>query len=392
MRYSVLLPTRNGAHLLGACIRSVLDQPYADLELVVSDNANDDGTSEVIASIDDERLKVVRLESPVPVTENWNAALNASSGDFLLMIGDDDFVLPGYFAVADALLERHGEPDCLSYNAFRHITADAIPGAESSYFGEPYFAFEPAIAAGGVLDRAFRYDLVGDAFRFRIRFPLTMQVTLVARKALDRLPGELFRSAFPDHYALGALMLTAERWVYSPIQPIVVGVSGKSFGHFFFNSRDERGLGYLGIDGAFEGRLPGNDVLNVLWTWLLELKRDFPLQLTSVDPDRGEYVVRQLWYWYQEYRNDLLSASTLASRVRLLSATDWRKAFAALCSRGNAAHAFRVLRLERPNRTQPLWGGLQALPPTIRNVAEFASWLQATGRLGGFERARRGSR
>ena len=46
-RFSVLLPTRNGGQFIDNCIRSVLDQD-ADLELIVSDNANTDETPAVL--------------------------------------------------------------------------------------------------------------------------------------------------------------------------------------------------------------------------------------------------------------------------------------------------------------------------------------------------------
>ena len=36
MRLSVVLPTRNGGAMLEGCLRSVLDQRYEDMELVVS--------------------------------------------------------------------------------------------------------------------------------------------------------------------------------------------------------------------------------------------------------------------------------------------------------------------------------------------------------------------
>ena len=48
-RFSVLLPTRNGASLLEGTLRSVLDQPYEDFELVITDNASDDGTRRDLA-------------------------------------------------------------------------------------------------------------------------------------------------------------------------------------------------------------------------------------------------------------------------------------------------------------------------------------------------------
>ena len=46
------------------------------MELIVSDNANTDETKEVLLRFsEDSRLKVIRSEELVPVTENWNLAL-----------------------------------------------------------------------------------------------------------------------------------------------------------------------------------------------------------------------------------------------------------------------------------------------------------------------------
>jgi len=48
MRFSVLLPTRNGGKFLESCIRSILEQDYNDFELVISDNANTDATPSIV--------------------------------------------------------------------------------------------------------------------------------------------------------------------------------------------------------------------------------------------------------------------------------------------------------------------------------------------------------
>jgi len=117
-RYSILLPTRNGAALLDGCLRSVLDQRYADFELVVSDNASDDGTPELLTRVaGDPRVKLLRQDEPLGVTDNWNRALAASTGERIGLLGDDDVLLPGYFERADRLLEQHGDPDVLVFNA-----------------------------------------------------------------------------------------------------------------------------------------------------------------------------------------------------------------------------------------------------------------------------------
>ena len=48
MKFSVLLPTRNGEKYLKTCIQSILDQTYDDMELIVFDNANTDGSAHII--------------------------------------------------------------------------------------------------------------------------------------------------------------------------------------------------------------------------------------------------------------------------------------------------------------------------------------------------------
>ena len=80
MRYSVLLPTRNGGQFLRNCIESILSQEYDDFELVISDNANSDATPAIVAEYRTHpKVRAIRLDEPVSVTDNWNAAYRASS-------------------------------------------------------------------------------------------------------------------------------------------------------------------------------------------------------------------------------------------------------------------------------------------------------------------------
>jgi glycosyltransferase involved in cell wall biosynthesis len=47
---SVIKPTHNGAGFVGETIESVLAQTYQPIELVVVDDASEDGTPEIVAS------------------------------------------------------------------------------------------------------------------------------------------------------------------------------------------------------------------------------------------------------------------------------------------------------------------------------------------------------
>ncbi|NJE09304.1 glycosyltransferase family 2 protein, partial [Thermococcus sp. M39] len=69
---SVVIPTYNRSNLLKRAIESVLSQEFEDFELIVVDDASSDNTPEVVESIEDGRIRYVRLKrnSGGPVTRN----------------------------------------------------------------------------------------------------------------------------------------------------------------------------------------------------------------------------------------------------------------------------------------------------------------------------------
>src|SRR5439155_8429060 len=94
----VLLPTRDRLELLRYAIESVRRQKFGDWEIVVSDNDSSQDVGGYVASLGDDRIHYLRTNRFLPVTDNWNKALENSRGDYIVMLGDDDSLLPGYFS------------------------------------------------------------------------------------------------------------------------------------------------------------------------------------------------------------------------------------------------------------------------------------------------------
>jgi glycosyltransferase involved in cell wall biosynthesis len=98
-RVTVFIPTYNRAKLLPNSIRSVLEQTFDDFRLLVSDNASEDETPEVVASFDDARIEYVRQPENLGLLGNQNWFLSNVETDFGMILGDDDVLYP-------TLLER----------------------------------------------------------------------------------------------------------------------------------------------------------------------------------------------------------------------------------------------------------------------------------------------
>ena len=375
MRFSVLLPTRNGGRFLRDCISSILDEDFADLELIVSDNANTDETQDVLASFkSDPRIRILRLEKPVSVTDNWNRAFQACTGDYFLMMGDDDCLLPGYFKRMDEVLKKYGDPDCVTYNAYTYITPESINNNKQSYYNPVHFSFGPDFGVEGFLSRGKRFSIARDMFRFRVRIPLNMQTTLVSRKSALGIQGGVFQPPFPDHYALNALLLTARQWLYLPEKLLIVGVSPKSFGHFVYSNQQEKGLDYLGIGSTFKGKLPGNELINNMYIWLSLLKKTYRDRLSGVEISRPEYVKRQVYYWYMQYKFKAISLSGFKARLSRLTAGDVLGLFGAVIDGESWTRLWRMLKSRRKSNLQKIMHGLSPIDD-VRNIGDFRDWI-----------------
>jgi glycosyltransferase involved in cell wall biosynthesis len=92
-RISVLLPVRDGAAFLREAIDSVLAQTLRDFELIVVDDGSEDATHAILASVRDDRLRVIRQE-PAGLVAALRRALAEARGDVLARMDADDVSLP----------------------------------------------------------------------------------------------------------------------------------------------------------------------------------------------------------------------------------------------------------------------------------------------------------
>ena len=381
MKFSVLLPTRNGGRYLGDCIRSVLSQPYEDMELIVSDNANTDDTQKIIESFsEDPRLKTIRTEKPVSVTENWNNALAASSGDYILMIGDDDFLLPNYFIRMQEVIEKYKQPDGITYNGYGYIFPNAISENTPSYYSNPFFNYGPDFKQEKELSPDFLHQIVLDMFQFNVRVPLNTLPHLWSRKVINRVEGNIFRPPYPDHFALNSLFLKAKTWIFLPEQLFIIGVTPSSYGHFVFSdTKQKEGADYLGISMEFKDQLPGNALVNNMCVWLDLLRKNHPEHLTNIDISRANYVRHQVYHWVSQFRHGSITLTALRRLFSNLSYIDWmgvissawdKKSIQALLSRIIKP----MIKTPKASKLNTFYYGPKVLEE-VSNIKDFANWI-----------------
>ncbi|MDW5610190.1 glycosyltransferase [Mycolicibacterium sp. jd] len=106
-KVSVCIPAYQAAAYLQPLLDSVLSQAYDDFEVVVIDNHSTDGTSDILARVDDPRLRVMRNPATLPFVENWNLLVSQSRGEFVKLVCADDLLKPGCLAAQASVLDNN---------------------------------------------------------------------------------------------------------------------------------------------------------------------------------------------------------------------------------------------------------------------------------------------
>lgn len=279
MKFSVLLPTRNRLELLSHAIETVRRQDYGNWEVIVSDNFSEEDVAGYIKSLGDSRIKYFRTDRFVPVTDNWNNAIDKSDGDYIIMLGDDDCLMKGYFSTLSRLIEKFDAPDFIYTSAFLYAYPGVMPGVPDGFLhtyssrkifqssSEPFW-----------LERNKAMEFAYDSLNFRVTFDYNMQFSLVSRKLIEKMKqyGQFYQSPYPDYYASNAMMLKAERILVVPQPLVTIGISPKSFGFYYFNDAESDGNEFLNnipdrnmVNRLHEVILPG---IAMNTSWLISME------------------------------------------------------------------------------------------------------------------------
>jgi hypothetical protein len=350
---SVLLPTRNRLDYLRYAVETVRRQDDPDWELVVSDNDSEEDIAGFVEGLDDPRIRYVRTASFVPVTENWNNALAHSRGRYVVMLGDDDGLMPGYVAAIRELVRRHGDPDVIYQSAWLFSYPGVDPSEPEGFLqAHGYAKFLRGVTAPFELDRATARSMVSHAMHFRLRYGFNMQFSTVSRRLVEELApqGAFFQSAFPDYFATNVAFLTARKIVVTPQPLVMIGVTPKSYGFFHLNDQEQAGKAFLEAAGDHTQRgapqladMPGTNI-NTGWLSAVEAIAERYGPLAPAAPDHRRFRALQAAHVYDGH---VLQGTVPAAQVAALERhlRPWERALA----RG-LVHTCRVLGPRLPAR------------------------------------------
>jgi glycosyltransferase involved in cell wall biosynthesis len=225
VKFSVVIPTRERAATIRFALRTCLDQNFDDYEIIVSDNDSSPPTKAAIDEAASAKVRYFRTPGPLAMSSNWDFAVSHARGEFVILIGDDDGLLPHALAQLDKITREH---------------AAKVVRWEPVYYTWPSFALAGQsdylrIPMGRGLREVQAADVIREVIGFRSLYTTLPMLynAAVHRSILDELrakTGRIFPHSVPDVYSGFAIAAVAGRFLSTDTPMSLAGQSGASNG------------------------------------------------------------------------------------------------------------------------------------------------------------------
>lgn len=226
-RFSIIVPTRNHPGTLRETLRTCVAQTFEDLEIVVSDNCGEPETRQVVEELADSRIKYGRSDVPLAMAANWELGLSRATGEYTLILGDDDG-LPFYaLREADELIRELGVEVLRARSAFYTWPSLSNPTIPASMLTLPTLSTPRVKATRPLL------GLVTQSLQGAINMP-SVYNSFIHRSIPERIRasnGRVFNGSSPDWYSAFAIAASTERYGEAGAPLHIIALSGLSNGN-----------------------------------------------------------------------------------------------------------------------------------------------------------------
>lgn len=152
---SVIVPVYNVELYIDACLDSIKQQTYKNLEIVVVEDCSTDNSKQLLLShLEDKRIKLIQHEKNSGLSAARNTGIAAATGEYIMFVDSDDIVDTRLVeACISCVLKTNAEVITYGFTPFEDGIAETelpYPSdslafdttmTDNSYFSLPHFAW-----------------------------------------------------------------------------------------------------------------------------------------------------------------------------------------------------------------------------------------------------------
>ena len=170
---SIIVPVYNVASYIDACLASIKQQTYKNIEIiVVEDCSTDDSKQALTPHLTDKRIKVIQHNENSGLSAARNTGIKSAIGNYMMFVDSDDIVdIRLVAACVDCALTTNAEVVTYGFVPFKEGVAEtelpypdaslvfAAARIDDSYFSLPHFAWLKFIRSSVVRSASLHFPV-----------------------------------------------------------------------------------------------------------------------------------------------------------------------------------------------------------------------------------------
>lgn len=226
-KLTVIIPTIERPDTLYWTLRTVIEQDYDNFSVIVSDNASQDNTADVVAGFSDPRITYINPGKRLSMARHWEFALTHVTDGYVTVLGDDDGLLPGALRKAGALIAKHQLP-ALGWRFGNYNW----PGL-SPYFMIPMSNYYRVVNSREEIAEVFAQSIIR-SMQFPSLYGGFISVDLI-NELKQQFGGQFFHSRIPDFFSGAAVAASVPAYLRLEFPLSLNATSRHSTGYAFVN-------------------------------------------------------------------------------------------------------------------------------------------------------------
>ncbi|HVG18938.1 MAG TPA: glycosyltransferase family 2 protein [Blastocatellia bacterium] len=283
--FSIVIPTRNRAYLIGNALQTALAQAIDDYEIVVSNNDSSDDTEDVVRGFSDRRIRYFRTDKSMSMPDHWDFALSKARGEWVTFLADDD-------VISSRLLREVSETitelpcDIVSWQNWVYYIPAGEPGRRNQYIKYNLSGNRYYVDSAAALENIF-------TSRVDVTIPRMLN-SCCHRSVIEKVQGKVgrfFPPPAPDYTSCVASLAVVDRYAYIDL-PLTLSRAGETsphasvgnFTNFLAELDEDRRGGYAPI------HVPTVGPATIVYESIFKMRSLMPDELGDVPVDMERYL------------------------------------------------------------------------------------------------------